>query len=104
MASTPGLFFEGFGVGGEYTLSGDKLTVVQRGDEAYRRKYPQVKELTFTGTGVPATVPGGAFILGWALGRRTQTCDTQWDAKTKTLTIVGNDFYENTALITATRN
>jgi hypothetical protein len=97
----PGLFFDQFGVGGEYVLSGDRLTVVLRGSEEYRREYPGVKDLTFTGTGLPANVPGGAFILGWALGRRTQTCDTQWDGKT--LTIAGSDFYDNSALVTATR-
>jgi hypothetical protein len=88
----PGLFSARSGVAGEYTLSGDRLTVVLRGNN---------EELTFVGTGLPANVPGGAFILGWALGSRTQTCDTQWDGKT--LTIAGNDFYDSPTLVTATR-
>lgn len=97
----PGLCFDTFGVGGEYTLAGGDLKVVLRGSEEYRRKYPQVKDLVFTGAGLPATVPTASFILGWAKGTKEQTCDTQWDGKT--LTIAAGDFYGNRVLVTATR-
>jgi hypothetical protein len=100
-SAVPGLFFDRYGVGGEYVLNGDQLTVVLRGSPEYRRDFPNVKDLTFTGTGLPANVPAGAFILGWALGSRSQTCDTQWDGRT--LTIAGNDFYDNSVVVTATR-
>ncbi len=97
----PGLFFDTFGAGGEYSLEGGTLKVVLRGSEEYRREYPQVKDLVFTGDGVPKTVPNASFIVGWAKGAKQQTCDTQWDGTT--LTIAAGDFYDNRVLVTATR-
>ncbi|MFC7531481.1 hypothetical protein [Actinoplanes sp. GCM10030250] len=95
-----GLFFDDYGAGGEYKITGDALSVTLRGLPENQVEYTQ-KDLVFAGSGIPATIPAGAFILGWALEERSQTCDTQWDGTT--LTIAGNDFYENPTLVTATR-